>query len=54
MDKKGKKEFKKKFKTKRGKKIKKRFLKFVIFQLKKKKKIPHLCLFRYSFVLPLS
>ena len=52
MDKKGKKEFKKQLKTK-GKKFKKRFLKFVIFQ-SKKKKIPHLCLFRYSFVLPLS
>lgn len=35
MDKKGKKEFKKQLKTK-GKKFKKRFLKFVIFQSKKK------------------
>ena len=37
MDKKGKKEFKKQLRTK-GKKFKKRFLKFVIFQSKKKKK----------------
>ena len=39
MDQKGKKEFKKQLKTK-GKKFKKRFLKFVIFQSKKKKNTP--------------